>query len=126
MILCTSALSLIMHFLMDEWWISNGKTVDGNIALTLMALLRLNGCAAKRPLVLGTSALVMGTSALSHMMQDSWSPIHSSPYIIAEIFMAIHSYPHTIAGIFIAIIVLNQLRWISVSVLVSLILNHIK
>jgi hypothetical protein len=127
MILCTCALSLILYFLMDEWWISKGKTVDGIIALTLMVCHRLNGGAAKRSaLDMGTSALVMGTSARSLMMQDSWSPIHSLPHIFADIFMAIHSCPHIIAGTFMAIIVLNQLRWILVNVLASLILNHSK
>ena len=119
MILYTCALSLILYFLMNEW---EGKTVNGNIALTLLVCHKLchklcDGASKRSAFVTGTSALAMGTSALSLMMQDSWSPIHSLPHNFAEIFMAIYSCPHIIAGTFMAIVVLNQLRWISVSAL---------
>ena len=128
MILYTCALSLILYFLMNEW---EGKTMSGNIALALLVCHKLChklcvGASKRSAFVTGTSALAMGTSALSLMMQDSCSPIHSLPHNFAEIFTTIHSCPHIIAGTFMAIVILNQLRWISVSALASFILNHIR
>ena len=128
MILYTCALSLILYFLMNEW---EGKTMSGNIALALLVCHKLChklcvGASKRSAFVTGTSALAMGTSALSLMMQDSCSPIHSLPHNFAEIFATIHSCPHIIAETFMAIVILNQLRWISVSAWASFILNHIR
>ena len=131
MILYTCALSLILYFLMDEW---EGKTMDGNIALTLMVCHRFAMVVLQRgwPWSQEPLLLVMGTSALSLMMQDSWSPMMQdswSPHSFPPTNCLLRSswpstpVPHIIAGTFMARVVLNQLRWISVSALASLILQ---